>query len=128
MKIRSGPADSAQLGDVHYAEVGGLAREQQSSRVRCGDELEGAVGACDAIRARVTRQPLRTWGVAIRRRVRTGRLDVVIAHEGAHKRRLGRRPARMQRAAVALSAGAVEDYLALLLELVQLGVRQKKVT
>ena len=64
--------------------------------------------------------------IAVRGRARTSGLDVVIAHDGAHDRRLGRRPARMQRAAVALGAGAVEDYLALLLELVQLGIRVRE--
>ena len=126
VKIRGGPADAAQLGDVHHAEVRGLAREKQSSRIRSGDELEGAVGACDAIRARVTRQPLRTWRIAVRGRARTSGRDAVIAHDGAHDRRLGRRPARMQRAAMALGAGAVENYFALLLKLIQFGVRVRE--
>ena len=70
-------------------------------------------------------KPLRTWRVAIRGRTRTCGLDVVIAREGAHERRIGSGPARMQRTAVALGAGAVEDYLALLLKLVQLGIRDR---
>jgi hypothetical protein len=54
------------------------------------EEREGAVGACDAIRARVTRQPLRTWRVAICRRALAGGLNGVIAHDGPREHRLVR--------------------------------------
>ena len=40
VEIGSGPADSAQLGDIHDAEVGGLAGEEQSSWIRSRDDLE----------------------------------------------------------------------------------------
>ena len=86
VEIGGGLADSAQLGDVHHSEVRGLPREQQSSRVRGRDELEGAVGERDAVGARVARQPLRTWREAVCGRARTGGLDVVIAHDGCASR------------------------------------------
>jgi hypothetical protein len=64
--------------------------KKQSSRIRSGDESEGAVRESDAVPACVARQPRRTGRVAIGGRSRACGLDVVIAHKGAHERCLGR--------------------------------------
>src|SRR6266498_4292983 len=122
VKIGGGLADAAQLRDVHPFDVPRLTRQEQSSRIRSRDELEGAIRQRDAVNAGVAREPRRTGREATRVRARAGGLYVVIAHEGTHERRLGRRAARMQCTAMALRAGAVEDYLALLLKLIQLRV------
>src|SRR4029434_927783 len=112
-----------QLRNVHSFEVRGLSRKKQTSRVRSSDKLESAVRACDSIRARISRETLRTGCVAVRGRARAGRLYVVVACDGAHERRLGRRPTRMQSTAMTLRAGAVEDCLPQLLQLVQFWIR-----
>ncbi len=76
VKVGRSSAYSTQLCDVHHPEVRRLAREKQSSWIRSGDELEGAIRESDSVRARVTRQPLRTWRVTIRGWSRTCGLDV----------------------------------------------------
>src|SRR6266705_7063411 len=81
VKVGRSSAYSTQLCDVHHPEVRRLAREKQSSWIRSGDELEGAIRESDAVRPRVTRQTLGTWEVAVRCRPRTSSLDVVIAHD-----------------------------------------------
>ena len=118
-------ANAAQLGDVQGPEVVRMPCQEQSCRVGRRDELEGAVCSRDAVPASVARKPLRTRREAVRGRARAGGLDRVVAREGANTRecRIGRGRTGMQRAAVALSASAVEDYPALLLKLIQLGIR-----
>ena len=53
VKVRRGSADSPQLCDVHHSEIGDLASEQQSSRIRRCECLRRAIGERDSIRARV---------------------------------------------------------------------------
>src|SRR5262249_9652548 len=66
----------------------------------------------------------RAGRVTVRVRPRAGGLDAEVALDGANaaEGRVGRGRARVQCAAVALGAGAVEDHLALLLELIEFGV------
>ena len=123
VEVRSSSVDSAQLRDVHYAEVCRLTGKKQSSRIRCGDELEGAIRKSDTVSTRVARQLLRTGRIAIRGRARTSGRNVVIAHDRTHEARLGSRATRMQRTAMTLRASSVEDYLALLFEFVQFWIR-----
>ena len=79
VEVGGGLTDSAELGDVHHAEVRGLAREKQSSWIRGRDALDGAVRERDLVSARVAIEPLRTWPEAVGGRARAGGLDVVIA-------------------------------------------------
>ena len=65
VEIRSGPADSTQLGDVHDAEIRRLTGEQQSPRIRRRDGLKPAVREGDLVRPRVTRQSRRTGREAV---------------------------------------------------------------
>ena len=104
LEVRGGSTDSTELGDVHHAEVGGLSRQQQSSRVGGRDRLDAAVRERNLVRARVTVQPLRTRQEAVGGGARAGGRDGMIARDGAYECCVARRRARMQRAAVALSA------------------------
>src|SRR4029453_6292711 len=123
VEIRRGPADPPQLRDVHHAEIRWMACEKQSPGIRGRDELEITVRERDAIPARVAGEPRWTGREAIRRRPRTRRLNVVIAHEWPRDQCLGSAAAWMQCPTMTLRARAIEYGFALLLEFRQLRIR-----
>ncbi len=79
VKVRSGPADSTELRDVHHAEIRRLPGEKQSAGVRGREGLCRAVRECHAIGPRISVESWRTRRETVGRWTRTGRLNRVIA-------------------------------------------------